>query len=241
MGERPVAVVTGGASGIGAATVELLREEGYETAVIDLADAGAGADHSLACDVSDVDGVGEAVEEIVRRTGRLDAAVASAGIGTIGTVLEMSPDEWERVFSVNVRGVYALARATIPAMTKGGGGAFVAVASQLGLVGAAGAAAYCASKGAVINLTRALAVDHAAAGIRVNCVCPGPTQTPLVERFFGQMEDPEGMRRAYAASCLHNRLLEPREVAEAIGFLVSSRASSVMGEALVVDGGYVAR
>lgn len=240
MTSSPVVVVSGGASGIGAATIEALRADGYRTVSVDLEPA-PHADASYLCDVADVAAVESTIARVLADVGRIDAAVASAGIAPVGTVLETTVADWDRAFAVNVRGVFALARATIPALREAGGGAFVAVASQLGLVGAGGVAAYCATKGAVINLTRALAIDHAADGVRVNCVCPGPTETPLVDRFFAASDDPVALRAAYAATCLHNRLLEPSEVAAAIAFLVSKQASSVLGTALVVDGGYVAR
>ena len=149
------------------------------------------------------------------------SAVACAGIAARGTVVDTSPDDWDHVFAVNVRGVYLTARAAIPHLRRAGGGAIVAVASQLGIVAAADAAAYCASKGAVIQLTRAMAIDHGSERISVNCVCPGPTATPLLDRYFEASADPDGDRRRYAAAQVHGRLVEPEEIADAIAYLAS--------------------
>ena len=131
------------------------------------------------------------VDEAAAALGGLDVVVAAAGVAGRGTAADTALEEWERVFAVNARGVYLTARAAVPHLREAGGGAIVVVASQLGLVAAAGAAAYCASKGAAVMLTRAMAVDHAPEGIRVNCVCPGPTVTPLLEDYFALAPDPE--------------------------------------------------
>jgi meso-butanediol dehydrogenase / (S,S)-butanediol dehydrogenase / diacetyl reductase len=156
-------------------------------------------------------------------------------------VADIPFEEWERVFAVNVRGVYLTAKAAIPHLRRAEGGALVVVASQLGLVGAANAAAYCASKGAAVQLTRAMAVDHASEGVRVNCVCPGPTTTPLLETYFALSADPAREQARYAEAQVHGRLIEPEEIADAIAYLASPGASSTLGAALVVDGGYSIR
>ena len=238
------AVVTGGASGIGAATVARLRRDGMRVAVIDrnaerldLVEA----DFRAAADVTSEDQIAGAVEQAARALGGLDTVVACAGVAARGTVADTALEEWERVFSVNVRGVYLTAKAAIPHLRDAGGGTIVFVASQLGLVAAADAAAYCASKGAVVQLTRAMALDHAPEGIRVNCVCPGPTVTPLLEDYFALSDDPDEERKLYERAQAHGRLVEPEEIADAIAYLVSPAASSTIGAALVVDGGYSIR
>ena len=154
---------------------------------------------------------------------------------------DTDPDQWDRVLAVNLRGVYLTGRAAIPHLRAAGGGAIVNIASQLGLVAAANAAAYCASKGAVISLTRAMAIDHGHEGIRINCVCPGPTDTPLLEPYFGGAADPVAERKAYEAMQLHSRLVTADEVAGAVAYLAAPGSSSTMGAALVVDGGYIVR
>jgi len=191
--------------------------------------------------VSDPDSLGAAVDEAAAALGGLDVAVAAAGIAGRGTVADTDPAEWDRVLDVNLRGVYLTGRAVIPHLRAAGGGAIVNIASQLGLVGVANAAAYCASKGAVISLTRAMAIDHGAEGIRVNCVCPGPTDTPLLVPYFGAAADPAAERKVYEAMQLHSRLVTAEEVAGAVAYLAEPGSSSTMGTALVVDGGYVIR
>lgn len=234
------AIVTGGASGIGAATVARLRRDGMRVVSLDLRPS-AEAHVSVAADVTSERECRRGVDEAVEALGGLDVLVACAGVAGRGSVPETSLEEWERVFAVNVRGVYLTARAAIPHLRAAGGGAIVVVASQLGLVAAAGAAAYCASKGAVLQLTRAMAIDHASEGIRVNCVCPGPTVTPLLDAYFELASDPRGERRSYAEMQAHGRLVEADEVADAIAYLVSPSAASTIGAALVVDGGYTIR
>ena len=238
------ALVTGGASGIGAATVVRLRRDGMKVAAVDL-DAErleqVDADFRAVADVTSQEEVDRAVDGSAAALGGLDVVVACAGVAGRGTVPETSLEEWERIFAVNVRGVYLTAKAGIPHLRETGGGAIVLVASQLGLVAAAGAAAYCASKGAVVQLARAMAVDHAAEGIRVNCVCPGPTATPLLEDYFASAQDSDEERRRYEQAQAHGRLIEPEEIAAAIVYLASPGASSVIGAALVVDGGYSIR
>lgn len=236
--------MTGAASGIGAATAARLRTDGAAVAGIDR-DAARLAEVALesrhVADVSSWDELRTAVDAAAAALGGLDGAVACAGIATRGTVADTEPEEWERIFAVNVRGVYLTGKAAIPHLRTAGGGAIVNVASQLGLVAAAGAAAYCASKGAVIQLTRAMAIDHGVEGIRVNCVCPGPTDTPLLDPYFAGSSDPEAERRRYEAAQVHGRLVTPEEIADAIAYLISSRASSTIGAAIVVDGGYTIR
>jgi NAD(P)-dependent dehydrogenase (short-subunit alcohol dehydrogenase family) len=237
-------LVTGGGSGIGRETVDRLRREGDAVGVVDrdpTALAGTVAEVAVEADVSSDGDVARAVDEVVRMLGGLDGLVACAGIAGRGTVASTEPAEWDRIFSVNVRGTYLAARAAIPHLRAAGGGAIVLVASQLGLVAAANAAAYCSSKGAVVQLARAMAIDHAPEGIRVNAVCPGPTDTPLLEPYFAGAADPDEERRTYEAAQLHGRLVDPAEVADAIAYLLSPGAASTLGAALVVDGGYTVR
>ena len=237
-------LVTGGASGIGAACVDRFQMDGCRVAVLDRnaeSVAFGGAEVTIACDVTDEGALASAVEQAVSGLGGLDVVVAAAGIAGRGTVADTEPADWDRLLAVNLRGVYLTARATIPHLRAAGGGAIVNIASQLGLVAAANAAAYCASKGAVISLTRAMAIDHGPEGIRVNCVCPGPTDTPLLDPYFGAAADPAAERRAYEAMQLHGRLVTPEEIAGAVAYLAAPGSSSTMGAALVVDGGYVIR
>jgi NAD(P)-dependent dehydrogenase (short-subunit alcohol dehydrogenase family) len=184
------------------------------------------------------DEVARAVDAAAVHLGGLDGLVASAGVAGRGAITETTTETWERIFAVNVRAVFLTARAPVPHLRRAGGGSIVLVASQLGLVGARGAAAYCASKGAVVQLARAMALDHGAEGIRVNCVCPGPTDTPLLDPYFSGAADPAAERRRYEQAQVHGRLVAPEEVADAIAYLLSPRAGSTIGAALVVDGGY---
>ena len=238
------ALVTGGASGIGAATVARLQRDGMRVAALDVDEtrlAHSDADVRVLADVTSEPDVRRGVDEAAAGLGGLDVVVVAAGVAGRGTAADIPLEEWERVFAVNARGVYLTARAAVPHLREAGGGAVVVVASQLGLVAAAGAAAYCASKGAAVMLTRAMAVDHAPEGIRVNCVCPGPTVTPLLEDYFALAPDPEEERRRYEQAQVHGRLIEAEEIADAIAYLASPRASSTIGAALVVDGGYSIR
>jgi 2-keto-3-deoxy-L-fuconate dehydrogenase len=242
MGRR--VLITGGASGIGAACVRRFQAEGCSVAVLDRDErllAASTAEAKLRCDVSDPGPLTAAVDEAATALGGLDIVVAAAGIAARGTVTDTDPADWDRVLGVNLRGVYLTGRAAIPHLRLAGGGAIVNIASQLGLVAAAGAAAYCASKGGVISLTRAMAIDHGPEGIRVNCVCPGPTDTPLLEPYFGGAADPTAERRAYEAMQLHARLVTADEIAGAVAYLAAPGSSSTMGAALVVDGGYIVR
>jgi NAD(P)-dependent dehydrogenase (short-subunit alcohol dehydrogenase family) len=237
-------LITGGASGIGAACVRCFQADGCRVAVLDRDEellATGSAEVAVRCDVRDADALATAVDEAVEALGGLDVVVAAAGIAGRGTVATTDPSDWDRVLGVNLRGVYLTGRATIPHLRAAGGGAIVNIASQLGLVAAADAAAYIASKGGVIALTRAMAVDHGAEGIRVNCVCPGPTDTPLLDPYFGGAADPAAERKAYEAMQLHGRLVTADEIAGAVAYLAAPESSSTMGTALVVDGGYIIR
>jgi 2-keto-3-deoxy-L-fuconate dehydrogenase len=237
-------LITGGASGIGAACVRRFQADGCSVAVLDRdADllAESPAEGAYGCDVSDARELASAVGEASALLGGIDVVVAAAGIAARGTVADTDPADWDRVLAVNLRGVYLTGRAAIPHLRAARGGAIVNIASQLGLVAAANAAAYCASKGAVISLTRAMAIDHGPEGIRVNCVCPGPTDTPLLEPYFGGAADPAAERKAYEAMQLHSRLVTAEEIAGAVAYLAAPGSSSTMGAALVVDGGYIVR
>ena len=247
-----VAIVTGGASGIGLATARRLSLDGARVAVVDRADpeeaardiAKAGGDvWGIRADVADEGEVRAAVDAVLSRAGRVDALVNAAGIGSPRpvTIDEATMDEWQLLCAVNLTGTFLCCRAVIPAMRQRGGGAIVTIASELGLVGAPRNAMYGATKGAVVQLTRALAVDHAADHIRVNCVCPGPVDTPLLRGAVARAADPEAKLRAEVNSTLLGRLGRPEEIASVIRFLVSDEASFMTGAIVVADGGVTAR
>jgi NAD(P)-dependent dehydrogenase (short-subunit alcohol dehydrogenase family) len=237
------ALVTGAASGIGAATVARFRADGGRVAGLDR-DAGRldqiELEARVVCDVAVWEDVQRGVDQAVASLGGIDVVVSCAGIAARGTVTDTSPEVWDRVFAVNVRGVYLTAKAAIPHLRRTGG-AIVNVASQLGIVAAANSAAYCASKGAVIQLTRAMAIDHGGDGVRVNCVCPGPTDTPLLRSWFEAADDPIAERARYETAQVHGRVVTPEEIADAIAYLASAAAASTLGAALVIDGGYTIR
>lgn len=245
-----IAIVTGGISGIGLATGERLLAENSTVVFADVREPqGAAADllgsepHAsfAQCDVTDAVAVERLAERVFADHGRIDVLVAAAGVAYVGTVVETDDDAWERVMAVDLRGVFVCCRAVARLMCRRRAGAIVIVASEEGLVGGARSAAYCAAKGGVIQLTRAMAVDHAADGLRVNCVCPGPVQTPLLQAFFDHKEDPEAARRAAARSTLLDRIGRPEEIASLIAFAASDEASYITGSVLVADGGVTAR
>ncbi len=239
-------LVTGGASGLGAAAVSRFHDDGALVAALDvdgerLRSEELPADVRVVADVSEPDDARRGVAEAVEGLGALDVLVCCAGVSGGGTVADVPLEEWDRIFDVNVRGLFLCAQAALPHLREAGGGAIVNVASQLGLVAAANCAPYCASKGAIVNLTRAMAIDHAPEGIRVNCVCPGPTTTPMLERRFERGSDPERERRALLEMQVHERFVDPAEIAAAIAYLASPEAGSTIGTVLVVDGGYTLR
>jgi NAD(P)-dependent dehydrogenase (short-subunit alcohol dehydrogenase family) len=205
--------------------------------------AAGGEAWAIKADVADEAQVAAMVEEVLDRAQRLDALVNAAGIGSPRpvTIDQASTAEWQELCAVNLTGTFLGCRAVIPAMRRGGGGTIVNVASELGLVGAPRSAMYGATKGAIVQLTRAVAVDHAIDRIRVNCVCPGPVDTPLLRRGLERAADPEAKLRSEIASTLLGRLGRPEEIASVIQFLVSDEASFMTGSIVVADGGVTAR
>jgi 2-keto-3-deoxy-L-fuconate dehydrogenase len=227
------AIVTGGASGIGAAVVSTLRERGARVIVFDR-DVSA-AEDAIRVDVTDAAGVSAAVDEAVARLGGLDVLVNNAGIGAAGTVEDNSDEEWHRVYDVNVVGMVRMARAALPALRASASAAIVNTCSVAATAGLPQRALYSASKGAVLALTMAMAADHVREGIRVNCVCPGTADTPWVGRLLDAADDPEAERAALNARQPMGRLVSAQEVADGIVYLATATAST--GTALFVDGG----
>jgi NAD(P)-dependent dehydrogenase (short-subunit alcohol dehydrogenase family) len=230
--EGKVCVVTGAASGIGAATAALFAEEGAQVAGLDVADAPG----LRRCDVSDEASVASALAEVESEHGRVDALVACAGVEHQAVATETDLADWRRVIDVNLTGVFLCAKHAIPRMPRGG--SIVVIASVSGMVATDGEAAYCASKAGAIGLARALAVDHAQAGVRVNAICPGVIDTPMNDELWRLRGD--AFRQEVAALHPLGRLGEANEVAAAAAFLASDRSSFVTGAAWPVDGGFTA-
>jgi NAD(P)-dependent dehydrogenase (short-subunit alcohol dehydrogenase family) len=229
------ALVTGGGSGIGRATAELLLARGARVAVLDVDPAGAAL--GFTADLTDDSSVREAVAAAGAALGGLDVLVNNAGIGAAGTVEDNPDEEWHRVLDVNLLGIVRTSRAALPLLRRSRRAAIVNTCSIAATAGLPQRALYSASKGAVLSLTLAMAADHIGEGIRVNCVNPGTVDTPWVGRLLDAAEDPEAERAALAARQPTGRLVGAEEVAAAIVYLAGPAAGSVTGTALAVDGG----
>jgi NAD(P)-dependent dehydrogenase (short-subunit alcohol dehydrogenase family) len=245
------AVVTGAASGIGRATAVHLARDGYELALLDIDEEGLGETRgaiegaggvasTFRVDVCDPHGLGIIVRQVVTTMGSPTLLVNVAGIGVAATVLDTSDEDWGRVIGTNLTGPFLLTRAVLPLMLDRASGVIINVASVAGTVGIRARAAYCASKAGLIGLTRAVAADHAADGIRCIAVCPGTVETEWVDRIVGSLPDPAAAREQLAARQLDGRMGTPEEVAATIAFIASPGGRSFNGAAVVVDGGMTA-
>ena len=244
-----VALVTGAGSGIGAATAHALAHAGARVFSTDLdpttaaatADSirsqGGSAEH-LMLDVVSETSCAEAARAIAASHGALDILVNNAGIGHVGTMVTTDGADLDRLYHVNVRGVFNVTKVFLPAMLERGRGAIVNIASVAGIVGIKDRLAYCTTKAAVVGLTRSMALDHAAAGVRVNCICPGRVQTPFVEARLRAYPDPEKAYREMCATQAVGRMGRPEEIAAAALYLASDEAAFVTGSALMIDGGW---
>jgi NAD(P)-dependent dehydrogenase (short-subunit alcohol dehydrogenase family) len=244
-----IAVVTGAASGIGAAIAALFARQGARIVILDRSDtAGRVADSirstgaeatALACDVSSADDVSRAFAAVSRENGRVDILVNNAGIAHIGTIETTTPEDLDRLYAVNVRGVFLCSRAALPGMLERGRGVILNMASIASLVGVPERFAYSMTKGAVLTMTMSIAVDYVKRGIRCNCICPARVHTPFVdgylrEHYPGREDD---MRRALDAYQPIGRMGTPEEVAALALYLCSDEAAFVTGQAYPIDGG----
>ncbi len=253
MEKERIAIVTGGSMGIGESLVRLLVDHGHRVVIADIADekgqalaaelnASRESVEYIHADVSDSSAVAGFFKQVVDRFGRTDWLINNAGIALAKSTQATSEEEWDLILDVNLKGAWLCSKHAIPLMAKSEGAAIVNVASNAGLVGFPNLAAYCASKGGLIQLTRACALDCASMGIRVNAVAPGHTRTPMGDGFIQAQEDPD----AFVDEFINQRhpigrMARPEEVASAIYFLLSEASSFVTGAVLSVDGGYVAR
>jgi meso-butanediol dehydrogenase / (S,S)-butanediol dehydrogenase / diacetyl reductase len=247
-----VCIVTGGGSGIGRATCLLFAKEGASVVVADkrqdaaeaVAAEGSAAGATMLptmMDVSRDDDARRVVQQTVSAFGRLDVLVNNAGYGFAGTVVDTDEEAWDDLMAVNVRGVYLCSKHAIPAMAKNGGGVIVNTASVVATVGIRNRAAYCASKGAVAALTRAIAIDHVGDGIRCNAVAPGTIDTPYFDEILRKSPVAADTRKALEARQLLGRLGTPEEIAAGILFLASDESRFATGSILTIDGGMTAQ
>jgi len=246
--EGKCAIVTGAGHGIGRASAALLAQRGAAVVLADrntengaaaaqeiVADGGRAA--YVPCDVSVADDCRRAVDTAVETFGGLDIVVNNAGIIRRSTVCDISDDDWDLVMAINVRSIMLMSRYAIPVLAGRGGGSIVNIGSGWGMSGGGRAVSYCASKGAVVNMTRAMAIDHGEQGIRVNCVCPGDTDTGMLEDEARQLGEPEDAFLADAADRPLRRIGQPLDIARMVAFLASDESSFVSGAILPVDGG----
>jgi meso-butanediol dehydrogenase/(S,S)-butanediol dehydrogenase/diacetyl reductase len=225
-----VALVSGGASGIGAAVAERFVDEGATVVPCDLTPIDGG----VVCDVRDVDACRAAVAETVTRHGRLDVLANVAGVAAGNRIEAVTPDEWRRVIDINLTGTFLLSQAALPALLETQG-TIINMASLAGVHAAPYNAAYCASKGGVVMLTKSMAMELAKTGVRVNAVCPGAVDTPLLGNFvLPEDADFDLLMRSMSPT---GQLIDPAEVAAAVAYLASTDAASVNGATLVIDGG----
>ncbi len=245
-----VALVTGSGHGIGRASALQFGREGARLAILDRRPEAAAEtvgllEHegvealSLTADVSSEHDIGRAIAEVLQHFGRIDVLHANAGVAMPGTVVSHTVEEWDRTFAVNVRGAFLTARGVVPSMLERGAGSIVFTASVSGLIGERDSAAYDASKAAIINLTRQMAVEYGPNGIRVNCVCPGWVATGFNDPWYTNVSEEQLAEMAASAIPL-GRQATADDIAPCVAFLASDDARYVTGHALVVDGGLVA-
>ena len=245
--EHKVAVVTGAASGIGRASALRFAAEGAQVMAIDvnkegldetgqmIADAGLPIPSTFAADVSQSIQVRTAIERCFQDFGRIDVVFSNAAVMLDGSVIDLSEEDWDTMFRVNVKAAFLLGKYAIPLMARGSGGSFIITASANSFYAESDIAGYCATKGAAMQLTRAMAIDHGPDGIRVNCICPGWIETPMSLPFLTEV--PEGREFAGKIAPM-GRVGQPEDVASVAVFLASDDSSFVTGSAYVVDGGW---
>jgi 2-keto-3-deoxy-L-fuconate dehydrogenase len=246
-----ITLVTGAASGIGAAIAARFAREGAVVYVTDRDGAGAarvadalraegGDARPLALDVADEAACAAVATRVLAEAGHLDVLVNNAGVGAVGTLEEATTDDLDRLYAVNVRGVFSLTKAFLPAMRARRRGNVVNVASIGGVVAIRERLAYCTTKFAVVGFTKCVALDHAHEGIRANAICPGRVETPFVQQRLAEYDDPEAARAAMTATQPVGRMGTPEEIAAAALYLASDESAFVTGTAFAIDGGWTA-
>ena len=249
--EKKRALITGAASGIGRASTLLFAREGASIVLADIDVEGGlsilkeieklgGKGQFVKCDVTRTDNCKNAVEQAVQAFGGLDILFNNAGIIVRQSVVELEESDWDRVMGVNVKSIYLMSKFAIPVMCSGGGGSIINTSSGWGVVGGPQAAAYCASKGAVVLLTKSMAIDFGPDGVRVNCICPGDTDTSMLRDEAHQLGQKEEQFMVDAADRPLGRVGTTEEIAKAALFLASEQSSFVTGTSLIVDGGGLA-
>lgn len=251
--EGKVAVITGAGSGNGKQTALLFAREGAKIVAADMnltaaeevceaIKASGGEAIAVPCNVTKEEDAKHVAEVTMETFGKYDILVNNAGIIISGTVESLTESQWDMVMDVNVKGIFLMSKYAVPAMRKGSGDrSIINIGSGASVIGCGESAVYCASKGAVAIMTKAMAIDHAADGIRVNCVCPGIVDTPFNQRLLDVSEDPVAARRGQENAAILKRLELPEEVAKAVLFMASDDASFCTGSVLMADGGVTAQ
>jgi len=249
---RQVALVTGATSGIGEAIARRFAAEGACVAVVGrnlergdavvrtIAQAG-GTAQFFAADVTSDDAVRSLVQAVLQRFGTLHIVVNNAGLSVPGTVVDTTPQQWDEVFSINVASAYLISHHALPHLLARGSGCVINISSEAGLKGLKDRAAYCAAKAALVGLTKAMAVDHSRDGVRINCICPGTVETPMVSRLIAEHASPQAMKDAFLERRLTPYLGTPDDIAEAALYFALPGNRYATGAVLSVDGGSLAR
>ncbi|HEX4645426.1 MAG TPA: glucose 1-dehydrogenase [Verrucomicrobiae bacterium] len=244
-----IALVTGAGSGIGAAIAEMFAKTEARVFVTDVNEAGGrgvaekinaagGQAEFLSLDVRNETDCEKAARHVLTKYGRLDVLVNNAGVGSVGTMLQATGQDLDRLYAVNVRGMFNVTKVFLPGMIERKYGVIINLASIAGVMGLRDRLAYCTSKFAVVGMTKSIAVDHSHQGIRANCICPGRVDTAWVKARLAEYPDPEKAYREMCATQLTGRMLKPEEVAGAALYLASDEAASVTGSAFMIDGGW---
>ena len=241
-------IVTGAGSGIGLAIAELFVQAGGTVYLAEINKSaaeqaarlreGGGKAEAVETDVANAASCENLVNQVAAQTGRVDVLVNNAGVGHVGTILTTSPEDMQRLWSINLMGAYQLARLALPHMIKAGTGSIINLGSIAGVIGMEDRFAYTITKHAIVGMTRAMAMDHGTTGVRINAICPGRTLTPFVEARLREYPDPKKFEAQLSAPHVMKRMARPEEIASMALYLASDASSFVTGAALMVDGGY---